>query len=650
MDAATDTLVSNNVSLGKYTFTEDKSYYAAWTEYDYSITLMVRDYANGGWKVGATKYADSGSWKNDEAKKAITGATIGWNGNVNVIGISTSADALDNDTIVRGDLAFNGDSVYYVYTALIAEVSWMIPKTDAETGTVIEGEYNITTETKQFGYATEDKAGSLNVTFAAVEVPVGYTHSGWTKNGEEVNYGYNGIAITYADGAKVELKAVVEETDFNIIFNLKNGDFVQKIELVGEQKLGDIISLDGDLTLKDAAGPNDYPFASADKVLLPEEGLENSEQANGGYFNRNGYKFINWNIGWGANEVKADFANGFEITPEIAQKYGASGTIEFTAVWEACEYDLKFYYTMADGSQSEPYVITLKVGEVITMPTEANNPELFAKINANAEEGTRFLVWKCEGQDSGRMPAYGREYFATYTGKTVAIYIDYNHGKTVDSEGNAIPVEKIITKYIGGGATYGDDVERAQDFEAGIEQGIGRTLMSTLVSTADRPGDGYEIARWNRYHVKNVEDVYDETKESWIPGINDAGTTIAQDIIIYQVEWIAHGDMFWRVYDTDGYICKAMGKDFKLYYWSKGNVCDRENGIINRSEGGLVVLMLLPTLEGWDWNGFFDINMWSNLTMRIDPLVAPASMFTIESMIALFGALGNAIKELIAGI
>jgi carbamate kinase len=63
-----------------------------------------------------------------------------------------------------------------------------------------------------------------------------------------------------------------------------------------EQKLGDIITIDGDLTLKDAAGPNDYPFASADKVLLPEAGLENSEQANGGYFNKNGWKFIKWNI------------------------------------------------------------------------------------------------------------------------------------------------------------------------------------------------------------------------------------------------------------------------------------------------------------------------------------------------------------------
>ena len=525
----------------------------------------------------------------------------------------------------------------------------MIPKTDAETGVVIEGEYDVTTQSKQFNYTTEENAGTLNVTFSEIEVPVGYTHSGWTKNGESVDYGRNGIAITYADGAKVELKAIVEETDFKVIFNLQNGDLVQKIELVGEQKLGDAISIDGELTLADAAVNNDYPFASADKVLLPEAGLENSEQANGGYFNRNGYKFIGWKIGSGSNRVEADFTNGFEITPDVAQKYGSSGTITFYADWEACEYDLKFYYTMADGSDSEPYVITLKTGDLITKPTAANNPELFALINANAPEGTRFQIWKFDGEtDTGRMPAYGGEYHATYTGRTLAIYIDYNHGKTVDSEGNEIPVENIITRYVGGSATYGDDVERVQDFEAGIEQGIGRTLMNTLISTADRPGDAYEVARWNRYHVKSEEDIYN--KDKWISGINDAGTTIAQDIIIYQVEWIAHGDLFWRVYDTDGYVCKAMGKDFKLYYWTKGNVTDRENGIINRSEGGLVVLMLLPTVEGWDWNNFFSIDMWSNLTLRIDPLVAPASMFTIESMIALFGALGNAIKELIAGI
>ena len=647
IDAETDQLVSSKNNVGKYNYTTDKSYYASWTDYAYSITLMVRDYENGGWKLGISKYADNGSWKINDAKSSIKADMLGWDGQINVAGISTSPDKIDSETIVNKDIPYNGNNTYYVFTQIIADVSWMIPTIDETTGE-LTGEYNVTTEKKSFGFNTEENAGKLNVTFSNVEVPMGYTHSGWTKNGEEAAYGNNGIALTYADGSKIEIKAVIEKTDFQIIFNLRNGDFVQKIELDGVQRLGDVITLDGDLVLKDAGGPNDYPFASADKVLLPEIGLENSKQANGGYFNRNGYAFTGWQLGWGSNETEVDFTDGIAITPDLVEKYGASGTITFNALWEAQEYELKFIYTMSDGSDSEPYIIKLKVGEVITKPTAANAPELFEKIKANAPEGMSFNIWTCEGQDSGRMPAYGREYRATYTGQSVVIYIDYNHGKTVDSEGNEIPVEKVIRRYIGGSAYYGDNVEQAQDFEAGIEQGIGLKLMNSLVGDADRPGEGYEIARWNRYHIKADGNVYD--KSTWKNGINDDGSTIAKDTIIYQVEWIAHSDMFWRVYDTDGYICKAMGKDFKLYYWTKGNVCERANAQVNRNKEGLVVLMLIPTLEGWDWDRFFDCDMWSGLNLRLDPLQAPKSMFTIEAMVGLMQALGNAIKELIAGI
>ena len=192
---------------------------------------------------------------------------------------------------------------------------------------------------------------------------------------------------------------------------------------------------------------------------------------------------------------------------------------------------------------------------------------------------------------------------------------------------------------------YGDDVEAIEDLEAGIAMGTGTLIKRQIITDGNKPGENYEVVAWNIYHVEEGKDVYD--KENWKPGINDEGTTLARTTLIYQPEWKHHTEFFFRIYGTDAKIYSAFGKNFKTYYWENNYVCKRGDTKINKDPENNIILLYIPTIENWDWNRFFDFNMWSGITLRIDPLDVPKSAFTIESFIALMGALGNLIKGLL---
>ena len=63
----------------------------------------------------------------------------------------------------------------------------------------------------------------------------------------------------------------------------------------------------------------------------------------------------------------------------------------------------------------------------------------------------------------------------------------------------------------------------------------------------------------------------------------------------------------------------------------------------------MVILMFIPKLDGFSWDGFFSAEMWKNVSLRIDPFFLPKEMFTWEAFSGLFKALGTAIKTLITG-
>ena len=655
VDAATDSKVSSTISVGKYNFTENKSYYADWTEYACSIDIMVRDYANGGWKLAATKYADSGTLKLNDIKACATAEVLGWDAEIAATDkqVGSSPDGWTTDTNIKSDVSFEGDKVVYVYTKLSFEVTWKIPVYDAETDSYTDSFKDVAPVTVKTGYnegVTDSTGVDAFTTYAKCSAdyaaPLGYTMTGWYKTGSDEPSEYNdrlGIALTYSDGAKVEFTAKYELTKYDIIFNIRNGNYANKIKLDGALTKGESIVIEG-ASFTNASG-KDSPVLN--EAVLPTVGLENTQQPNGGYGGMDGYEFDGWVLGVGAYATEL-LAFPMEITSDMISQYAKNGAIEFNAKWTALEYDLKFYYKTSDGEWTDtPIVITLQTGSSIKKPSGAD----LDMIQANAPKGEKFTgAWLLEdgsADSSMTMPAFGRDYYAKYGTASLGAYIDYNSGKT-DEEGQLLPLKDTMIRYPGldtNPLNYADDAERKEDVDAGIKRGVAYDIMNAHISDTNKPGEFYEIVGWNVYHVDYGADVYN--KDNWKPGYNDEGSTIAYSDIIFQAEWKSHDDFLFRVYDTDGKLYKAVGKNLKTYYWLNGYVSNRNDSKLNKSPDILVVLMLVPSVENWDVNRFFDIEMWRSLHLRFDAFALPKSMFTWESFKGLMEALGNAIRELI---
>ncbi|MBQ8014700.1 MAG: hypothetical protein IJ264_00780, partial [Clostridia bacterium] len=121
--------------------------------------------------------------------------------------------------------------------------------------------------------------------------------------------------------------------------------------------------------------------------------------------------------------------------------------------------------------------------------------------------------------------------------------------------------------------------------------------------------------------------------------------TVAKTTLIFQTQWKAHEDFFFRVYDTNHKICKALGKDFKMYYWSADIICDRSEASVNHLPEGLVVLFYLVEVQNWDWSRFFDCDMWKSITVRFDAYGINKSFFEPEGFAALMGTLFEFLKK-----
>ena len=334
---------------------------------------MVRDYANGGWKLAATKYADSGTLKLNDIKACATAEVLGWDAEIAATDkqVGSSPDGWAADTNIKSDVSFEGDKVVYVYTKLSFEVTWKIPVYDAETDSYTDSFKDVAPVTVKTGYnegVTDSTGVDAFTTYAKCSAdyaaPLGYTMTGWYKTGSDEPSEYNdrlGIALTYSDGAKVEFTAKYELTKYDIIFNIRNGNYANKIKLDGALTKGESIVIEG-ASFTNASG-KDSPVLN--EAVLPTVGLENTQQPNGGYGGMDGYEFDGWVLGVGAYATEL-LAFPMEITSDMISQYAKNGAIEFNAQWTALEYDLKFYYKTSDGEWTDtPIVITLQTGSSI---------------------------------------------------------------------------------------------------------------------------------------------------------------------------------------------------------------------------------------------------------------------------------------------
>ena len=636
-DAETDELVS--AASIKYTYDSDKSFYATWTAYDSSIIIMVRDYeAGNGWKVGATSYNDAGktlSKANTQAllEKAAASidATIGTLQGTDMIYIYDNAETEGTLVDTSSGFKFNGETTYYLCTTLDFNVTWKVPVYDAENDTF--SGYTETTSTASTGAVANIYTVNVKTT-ADTTPPAGYTFKGWKleSTGEAVEYNATaGVTLDASFARDVVFVAEFAETEYEIVFDMQNGSADGKLTSDKTFKKGDAVDFEG------ATFMNGFDKESA----LPIIGVENKDQPKP-FIGRYGYKFTGWKLGTGADAADVTFPID-ELTYEMIAEYANGTTITVYGQWEALEYELRFFYAtpetdmsaaMADRTYAEPIVVKYKTGETINRNLDA---ETLAKINENSPEGYYFLQWrKLDGSTiESKMPAGGLDLYASYVTKSILIYVDYNVDK-FDADGNKLGLKDTMqtTPFLTNNpVSYGDDIETLGDAEADIPMGVGTMVKRAIITEGDKPGVNYEVVSWNVYHVEDGKDIYDTA--NWIPGINDEGTSNAYSTIIYQPEWKSHGEFFFRVYGTDGKIYMALGKNFKLYYWTNNYVSNRKDAAVNHDPENLVILLYKIAFE-----------TEGGLTMRFDPIYAPKSMFTWDAFVGLMGALGNLIKGL----
>ena len=237
------------------------------------------------------------------------------------------------------------------------------------------------------------------------------------------------------------------------------------------------------------------------------------------------------------------------------------------------------------------------------------------------------------------MPAGGLELYARYQNKAIAVYVDYNNATAE----NGLTLNETMMAGTFYKAYYGLDIKGVYpDGSAPLYDQI-RTMTITNV-----PGENYVCMGWDVYEVEEGADVYDTNNWTKVEGIADAESYNATTTLIFQAKWMSYGDFIIRLYDTNHKLIKALGKDFKMYYWASEIATDKEHADpVNHLPDGLVILLYIPTLEGFDFNRFFEAGMWSSLTLKIEPFAVNKTFFDIKNIGALFEALGGLLGNLL---
>ncbi len=659
VDAETGELIAANDSISLAYYGRDLIVYGKWVDYANSAAFMVRDYATGKW-VEARRYiyrydvAEGGQAvvTADEIKNVLALACKDSNVKFQALYTAnpdTIADGKQDDYKVNGifeaqagiyitaDTKYTGNQVYYIGTTYACNVTWKAPAYDEATNTFDEANATVISEEKvstalHTGAGDPFKASSkLTQTVAA---PTGYALAGWkdATTGELVTLNENGAYVIDASTKSATLIAVYELVEYPVAFNLRNSD------------VADVIMLEGTVTLGGSIDIKDAKFTlNGKETVLPEIGLSNDKQPDGGYALPEGYKFAGWTIGYGSGATKAEFP--VKITAQMIKMYFANGALNFNATYEAQDYTVTFYITNAKGEEELFATHTVKAGADLAAYRNVT-AEISVAVNAKAPEGKAFSnIWYNKETNAPdtitRMPAKNVSYYAIYNTATVKVYVDYNNLADKDLN-QTMELFKVDGKEI---LYYGADTAEVKEEAPYYSRSFQTVVMRAPISTAFQPADESEVIGWNIYHVGAGEDPY--TAE-WKPGVNDDNTSIAKTTLIFQPIWLAHKDMLFRIYDTDGNLAHALGKNLKTYFWNNGAIVESsKDTAINKNTELYLAYILTMSIENWDWNEFFNIEMWQSITIRFDPFPIPRSWLTWEGFKGLIDAIGNALGSLL---
>ena len=648
-NAANDELIASADNI-RYTYSDDLNLYAYWSDYKNSATFMVRDYENGKW-VEYDYFPDraegeSAKISESDVEKTIAGAcadeSISFK-NLYTTDPDKITDGNYKDYQVAGilqlapgvygtsEITYSGNQVYYIATTKSYEVTWKAPAYDEATNSFDESKATVISTDK---VTTAVYAGNGDP-YAAVSkpqnaaAPVGYELASWKNaaTGEAVELNANG-AYAVSD-ENVTLIATYALVNYPIAFNLRNS------------ATSDIVMLDGTVTLGGSIEIKDAKFTlKGEASALPEIGLENDKQPAGGYTLPDGYKFAGWTFGIDANAEAITFP--VKLTADIIRKNFANGAIQINASWEAQEYTLTFYILNAEGNEELFNTYKVKAGADLSA-YKTTSAEVVAAINAKAPAGKTFSqIWINKETNTTdtmtKMPAKDVNYVASYGTSTISVYVDYDFLADKDLN-QTMQLFKAVP------LLYGADVAVVKEEEPYYNRSYETVVKRTIIPETSKPASPSEVIGWNIYHVAPGADPF--TAE-WKPGYNDEGTTIATTTIIFQPIWLAHKDMLFRVYDTDGNLAHALGKNLKTYFWNAGAIVDSaKDTAINRNTDLYIAYILTMSIENWNWSEFFNIEMWQSLTLRFDPFPIPRSWLTWEGFKGLLEAIGNALGSLL---
>lgn len=605
---------------------------AVWSATVYSINFMIMDYKTGEWKNYDTKTGTVESkaltFATDLQKitNAVTGADVSWDGNATVYGYSYDKEY--NEKIRKGDsIGFDGDKTVYIHTEIAYDVTLTIPVYDAATDSyVAPSEPQVKNAVVKGGMDTGDVLYLLPSGIDSLVVPTvdGFVFKKWIDNatGEKAttaranNYSFD---FKLSCGPVINYTAELGLRDYELRFTMGSSYALASVMV----HKGDTVNVD-DLKF--------YAYGSGTEVFLPEIGVEASQQKTPSWKD-NGNVFRGWS--WDSKVrnyvteedlAKATFVSfPLTITEEILKTYGTVLTadkgnsyITIYDAWEVQSYNINFYIITAE---SAPEYDTVPY-KTVSVPANTNlleytriTAEDKTAINAKAPAGREIQKWSAK-TDSGEVPTYmpasDLNCYAVYGNQSFTVYYDFNNGKPDGLKTSAV--------------VYGTDPEY-KDAEDPKKDGPGTVIRRYPIFPGDKPGDDYEIIGWKVFYLDKPEDISDSTK--WHEGYNSQGTQEAYSCLVYQAQWIAHKDLFFRVYDSQKGLYSALSKKFKTYYWNNNTSCAKGEGQINRHGSDYFILYEVE-LENWDWKGFFKPEMWQSIYLRYNANAIPKKVLTPE--------------------
>lgn len=101
---------------------------------------------------------------------------------------------------------------------------------------------------------------------------------------------------------------------------------------------------------------------------------------------------------------------------------------------------------------------------------------------------------------------------------------------------------------------------------------------------SNRPYRNCEYVGYKFYYVEGIYKDWSSVmakKDEWKEGFENSDYSEKACTAILQIQWKSDADFKYRVYDSNGNIYSAKGRDGKTYFWNSNKPCEKSKAIIN---------------------------------------------------------------------